>query len=272
MEKSDPSRADSRGMSAPYETLRLEVEEFVATVTLDRPPVNAMNRAMREEIVRVFDELHDRDDVRAVVLTAAGKAFCAGADLKERPNIAGEPGAYPRHNRLTRAVFDSVMECGKPVVAAVNGLAIGAGCVLALCADVIMVADDAYLAMTEVDVGLAGGVKHVRRHFGESDARLMVYTARRIHGPDLLRMSAASACLPRADLLSAAVQIGREIAAKVPLAVQAAKKSFQVTEYLPLHEGYRFEQSQTVALAATEDTQEAWRAFAEKRRPVFKGR
>jgi enoyl-CoA hydratase len=259
-------------MSDAYETLTLEVADFVATVTLDRPPVNAMNRAMREEIVRAFDELHDRDDVRAVVLTGAGKAFCAGADLKERPNIAGNPGAYPRHNRLTRAVFDSVMECGKPVIAAVNGLAIGAGCVLALSADIILVAEEAYLSMTEVDVGLAGGVKHVRRHFTESDARLMIYTARRMTGAELLRMNAASICLPRDALLAEARKISAEIAAKVPLAVQAAKRSFQVTEYMPLHEGYRFEQSQTVALASTEDTQEAWRAFAEKRKPVFKGR
>ncbi|NGM21554.1 enoyl-CoA hydratase/isomerase family protein [Roseomonas stagni] len=255
-----------------YETLTLEVADYVATVTLNRPPVNAMNLAMRQEIVRVFDELHDREDVRAVVLTAQGKAFCAGADLKERPNIAGEPGAYPRHNRLTRAVFDSVMECGKPVIAAVNGLGIGAGCVLALSADIILVAEEAYLAMTEVDVGLAGGVRHVLRHLGQSDARLMIYTARRFTGPDLLRMGAASLCLPRDALLAEAQKIGREIAGKVPLAVQAAKKSFQVTEYMPLHEGYRFEQSQTVALASTEDTQEAWKAFAEKRKPVFKGR
>ncbi|WP_439548809.1 enoyl-CoA hydratase/isomerase family protein [Falsiroseomonas sp.] len=255
-----------------YETLTLEVADYVATVTLNRPPVNAMNLAMRQEIVRAFDELHDREDVRAVVLTAQGKAFCAGADLKERPNIAGEPGAYPRHNRLTRAVFDSVMECGKPVIAAVNGLGIGAGCVLALCADIILVAEDSYLAMTEVDVGLAGGVRHVLRHLGQSDARLMIYTARRFSGPDLLRMGAASLCLPRDALLAEAQKIGREIAGKVPLAVQAAKKSFQVTEYMPLHEGYRFEQSQTVALASTEDTQEAWKAFAEKRKPVFKGR
>ncbi len=255
-----------------YETLKLEVADHVATVTLDRPPVNAMNRAMREEIVRVFDELHDREDVRAVVLTGAGKAFCAGADLKERPNIAGEPGAYPRHNRLTRATFDSLMECSKPVIAAVNGLGIGAGCVLALCADIIVVAEDAYLAMTEVNVGLAGAVRHVLRHLSQSDARLMIYTARRMTGPELLRMNAASLCVPRNQVVETARQIGREIAGKVPLAVQAAKKSFQVTEYMPLHEGYRFEQSQTVALASTEDTQEAWRAFAEKRKPVFKGR
>jgi enoyl-CoA hydratase len=254
-----------------YETLKLDVADFVATVTLDRPPVNAMNRAMREEIVAVFDELHDREDVRAVVLTGAGKAFCAGADLKERPTIGG-PGAYPRHNRLTRATFDSVMECQKPVIAAVNGLGIGAGCVLALCADIVTVAEDSYLSMTEVDVGLAGGVRHVMRHLSQSNARLMIFCARRMTGPDLLRMNAASLCLPRAELLPAAQAIAREIAQKVPLAIEAAKKSFQVTEYMPLHEGYRFEQSQTVALAQTEDTQEAWRAFAEKRRPVFRGR
>jgi enoyl-CoA hydratase len=259
-------------MSEGYQTLRLEVADYVATVTLDRPPVNAQNRAFKEELIRVFDELHDREDVRAVVLTGAGKAFSAGADLKERPNIAGNPGAYPRHNRLTRASFDCVMECGKPVIAAVNGLAIGAGAVLALCCDIIVVAEDAWLSMTEVEVGLAGGVRHVLRHFSQSDARLMIYTARRFTGPELLRMNAASLCLPREEVVPAAQQIAREIAGKVPLAVQAAKRSFQVTEYMPLHEGYRFEQSQTVALASTEDTQEAWRAFAEKRKPVFKGR
>jgi len=259
-------------MAAPFQTLRLDIADFVATVTLDRAPVNAQNRLAKEELIAAFDALHDRDDVRAVVLTGAGRAFCAGADLKERPGIAGEPGAYPRHNRLTRAVFDSVMDCAKPVIAAVNGAAIGAGAVLALSADIVLVAEDAFLSMTEVDVGLAGGVRHVRRHFGESDARMMIYTARRIPGPELLRMNVASMCLPRDALLAEAVAMAREIAGKVPLAVQAAKRSFQVTEYMPLDEGYRFEQGQTAALAATEDTQEAWRAFAEKRRPVFKGR
>ncbi len=259
-------------MSESLETLRLEVADFVATVTVDRPPVNALNAAFRAEVVDVFDALHDRADVRAVVLTGAGRTFSAGADLKERPNIAGVAGAYPRHNRNVRAAFEAIMACGKPVVAAVNGAAIGAGCALALSCDIILVAEESYMSMTEVDVGLAGGVRHVLRHFGQSDARLMIYTARRIAGPDLLRMNVASACLPRDALLAAAQEIGREIAGKVPLAVQAAKRSFQVTEYMPLHEGYSFEQSQTVALASTEDTQEAWRAFAEKRKPVFKGR
>lgn len=254
------------------ECYRVEVASHVATATIDRPPVNAQNRRFREETCRLFDAIHDSPEVRAVVLTGAGRAFSAGADLKERPGMAERPGAYPAHNRLVRAAFDSLIECDKPIVAAVNGAAIGAGAVLALCADVILVAEEAYMSMTEVEVGLAGGVKHVIRHFGQSDARLMLYTARRIPGPELLRMNVASACLPAAQLLPAAQQIAREIAAKAPLAVRAAKRSFTLVEDMALHEGYRYEQSQTVALAATEDTREAQRAFAEKRRPDFKGR
>ncbi|MBR0663819.1 enoyl-CoA hydratase/isomerase family protein [Roseomonas hellenica] len=254
------------------EGFAVEIAEHVAVVTMRRPPVNAQNRRFREEIIRIFDTLHDLPDVRAIILTGEGRAFSAGADLKERPGLANEPGAYPRHNRLVRASFDCVMECGTPVIAAINGPAIGAGCVLALCCDILVASESAFLSMTEVDVGLAGGVRHVIRHFGQSDARLMIHTARRITGPELLRMNVVSACVPDAALMDTARGIAREIAAKVPLATRAAKRSFTLTEELPLHDGYRYEQSQTVALSTTEDTKEAQRAFAEKRKPVFKGR
>ena len=259
-------------MTESYECLTLDVADFVATVTLARPPVNAQNRRFREEVIAVFDALNDRTDVRAVVLTGAGKTFSAGADLKERPGLSEDIGAYPRHNRIVRESFNAVMECEKPIIAAINGAAIGAGCVLALCCDILIAADNAYLAMTEVDVGLAGGVSHVRRFFGESDARLLIYTARRISGPELYRMGVVSACVPADALLATAQGIAAEIANKSPLAVRAAKRSFNVTEELPLRDGYRFEQSQTIALASSEDTKEAQRAFAEKRKPVFKGK
>ncbi len=250
----------------------LTIADNIATVTINRPPVNAQNGRFREEIIRIFDMLHDTPEVLAVVLTGAGRVFSAGADLKERPGLSGEPGAYPRHNRLVRAGFGCVMECEKPVICAINGAAIGAGCALALSADILIAGESAFLSMTEVDVGLAGGVKHVMRHFGQSDARLMIMTARRITGPELLRMNVVSACVPDAALLETAMGIAREIAGKVPLAVRAAKRSFNLVEDLPLHEGYRYEQSQTVALSTSEDTKEAQRAFAEKRKPVFTGR
>ena len=250
---------------------RIDVADGVATVIIDRPPVNAQNGIFREEVMRVFDVLHEAPDVRAIVLTGAGRTFSAGADLKDRPD-ASKPGAFPRHSRAVRGGFDCVMECAKPVIAAVNGAAIGAGCVLALVCDIILVAEDAFMAMTEVDVGLAGGVKHVLRHFGQSDARMFLMTARRLYGPDLLRMNVASGCYPKDELLPAAQAMAREIAGKVPLAVEAAKRAFTLNEYMPLHEGYRYEQTQTALLAKTEDTKEALAAFAEKRKPVFKGR
>jgi enoyl-CoA hydratase len=257
-------------MAEAYECFKVEVADFVATVTLARPPVNAQNRRFREEITAIFDTLSDRADVRAVVLTGDGKTFSAGADLKERHGLSEEIGAYPRHNRIVRESFNAVMECEKPVIAAINGAAIGAGCVLALCCDILIASEGAYLAMTEVDVGLAGGVSHVRRFFRESDARLLIYTARRMTGSELYRMGVVSACVPADALLQTARGIAREIAAKSPLAVRAAKRSFNVTEDMPLRDGYRFEQSQTVALASSEETKEAQRAFAEKRKPSFK--
>src|SRR5437764_15487306 len=103
------------------ETVRLEVTDTIAIVTIDRPPVNAQNRKTREELIRVFDAISDRDDVRVAILTATGNMFSAGADLKERVDLVHEPGDYMRHNRLVREFFYAVTDCSKPVIAAVNG-------------------------------------------------------------------------------------------------------------------------------------------------------
>ena len=109
------------------ERFRIDVTDHVATLTITAPPVNSQDRKFREEIIRIFDVLGAETDVRAIVLTGDGKIFSAGADLSERPALLQEPGGYSRHNRLVRASFDCVMECPKPVIAAVNGAAIGAG-------------------------------------------------------------------------------------------------------------------------------------------------
>ncbi|MFK7994575.1 MAG: enoyl-CoA hydratase-related protein [Granulosicoccus sp.] len=251
-----------------FETLKLDVSEFIATITISRAPVNAQNNAFREEIVAVIDQMGDRADVRVIVITGEGKAFSAGADLSERPTQ--DPGNYTAHNRRVRASFDCLLECPKPIIAAVNGAAIGAGCVTALCCDILLVSEKGFLQMTEVMVGLAGGVAHVRRHFSESDARLLIYSARRFYGADLYRMNVASACTAPNELLSAAQSIAADIAKASPSAVAAAKKSFQVTENLSIFEGYRFEQTQTKVLSTSDDTAEAMAAFREKRPPVFK--
>ncbi len=243
---------------------KVVVEDRFATVFLARAPVNAQNRDSRLELISIFDQLGMDDDVVSIILTGEGNCFSAGADLKERPIINARPGGYAEHNRLVRASFDVIMECPKPVIAAVNGAAIGAGCVLASVCDIIVASENAFFSMTEVDFGMAGGVKHVLRHFRPSDARLLIFTARRISGPELLRMNVVSQCVTAEDLLPIAREIASEIAGKHFEAILAAKRSFQFTEEMTLRNGYRYEQTQTTALSKLRETQENFDAFNDK--------
>ncbi|HVF63370.1 MAG TPA: enoyl-CoA hydratase/isomerase family protein [Casimicrobiaceae bacterium] len=252
--------------------LKLTVDDYVATLVLNRPPVNALGRAIREELLATFDELHDRDDVRVVVLTGSGATFCAGADIKERTKLTGRPGEYRELNRLVREVFYGAIQCHKPIIAAVNGAALGAGFALALCCDIILASEEAVFGMPEVDVGLAGGVKFLQRYFSPSQSRMLLITGRRVPASELYRLGALQACVSANELLPEATKLAREIAAKSPLAVQMLKQSFNTVESLSLADGYRIEQDMTIQLSKTEDAQEAKRAFVEKRKPVFKGR
>ncbi|ARP99774.1 enoyl-CoA hydratase/isomerase family protein [Pseudorhodoplanes sinuspersici] len=256
----------------PFQNFKVEVADFIAIVTFDRPPVNAQNREAREEAITVFDQLSDRDDVRVVVLTGAGKTFSAGADVKERVGMVQEPGDYLRHNRLTREFFYAVADCTKPVIAAVNGPAIGAGLALMLACDIMLMSDTAYGVMPEVDVGLSGGQSFIMEHLSKSKARWMYFTGAKVPAQEFYRLGIVEQILPTEALLPAALDIARIIAAKSPVAVQAAKRGFNTVAEMPVREGYRYEQSITVALSHSEDAREAQRAFVEKRKPVFTGR
>jgi enoyl-CoA hydratase len=244
-----------------FETIELTIEDRIATIMLARAPVNAQNRQMRLELIAAIDQLNENEDVQVVILAGAGKCFSAGADLKERPLILAQPGGYSEHNRIVRLACDALLECRKPVIAAVHGAAIGAGCVLPLVCDILVVSDDSYFAMTEVDYGMAGGVRHVMRALGQSNARLMIFTARRFSGEDMYRMNVASACVPREELMKEARQIATEIAGKHYQAILAAKRSFDFTEEMSLRNGYRYEQTQTAALALLRETQENFANF-----------
>jgi enoyl-CoA hydratase len=254
------------------EQFRLDVSDGIATVTFDRPPVNAQNRRTRDELIRIFDEISDRDDIRVAILTGAGNMFSAGADLKERVDLVHEPGDYVRHNRSVREFFYAVTDCTKPVIAAVNGPAIGAGFVLMLACDIMLASDNAYFSMPEINVGLAGGARFLMEHVARSRVRSMYFTGRRVPAAELYRLGVIEACPPREQLMDAALDIAREIAAKSPLAIRHIKRALNTIEELPVRDAYRFEQSVTVELSHTEDAREAQRAFVEKRKPVFKGR
>jgi len=254
------------------EQFRLDVADGIATVTFDRPPVNAQNRRTREELIRVFDTLSDRDDVRVAILTGAGNMFSAGADLKERVDLVHEPGDYVRHNRLVREFFYAVTDCSKPVIAAVNGPAIGAGFVLMLACDIMIASDNAYFSMPEINVGLAGGARFLMEHVARSKVRSIYFTGRRMPAAELYRLGVIEACPPREQLMETALDLAREIASKSPLAIRHIKRALNTIEELPVRDAYRFEQSVTVELSHTEDAREAQRAFVEKRKPEFKGR
>lgn len=251
--------------------VRLEVTGNVALVTLDRPPVNALSREMRRRIVATFDEISARDDIRCAVLTGAGKTFCAGADLKDRPDPE-TPGDFLEHNRITRETTNAIRECAKPVVAAVNGAALGAGLGLMAACDVFYAAEEATFGMPEINVGLAGGASMLRTLFGRSTARRMFFTGQRLTARELLARNVLEDVLPAGELLPAAMQLAKEIAGKSPLAVIYAKRAANMVDLMPQRDAYRFEQEFTMALAKTEDAKEARMAFLEKREPVFKGR
>src|SRR3954454_2457125 len=167
---------------------KLEVTDGIATVVFDRPPVNAQNRQTREEFIRLFDALSDRDDVRVVVLTGAGDMFSAGADIKERVKLVHEPGDYLRHNRTVREFFYAARDCTRPVICAVNGPALGAGFALALACDIVIASDNAFFAMPEINVGLAGGAGFLMEHFSRSKTRAMYLTGRRTPAAELHRL------------------------------------------------------------------------------------
>ena len=253
------------------ETVTLHVADNIATVTLNRPPVNAVNGALRYRLVEIFDELSDRDDVRVAVLTGQGKVFSAGADLKDRPDPT-KPGAFWQHNRITRETGNAIKECSKPVIAAVNGTALGAGLGLMAACDIMFAVEGAMFGMPEIDVGLAGGAAMLTELLGKSRARRMILTGMRVSAEELYRLGVIEAALPADRLMPEAMAVAAEIASKAPVGIKYAKNSLNLVQLMPQKDAYRFEQNFTYELAKTEDSQEARRAFAEKRPPVFKGR
>ncbi|WP_426956175.1 enoyl-CoA hydratase/isomerase family protein [Muricoccus radiodurans] len=254
--------------------IRVAIADHVAVVTMNNPPVNAQDRRFQEEIALAFDRISEDEAVRCAVLTGAGRIFSAGADIKARAGREAErrPGDATQHLRRGRAGFDAVYECRKPVIAALNGPALGAGLALAASCDMLIASETASLGLPEVDVGLLGGGRHAMRLFGHSRTRRMMLTGYRVPGPELYRLGVVEACVPPDELMPAAMDLARQIAAKSPVATRLAKHGLNAIEWSSLRDGYRFEQELTAELGRYEDSQEAMRAFLEKRPPVFRGR
>ena len=247
------------------EPIDVAIIDRIAVVTLNHPKVNAQTTEMMEALTAAFDGFNDSKDVRVVVLTGAGRIFSAGADLKNRIKTGTEPGKRWGHLRRVRETFYSVMECEKPVIAAVNGPALGAGMVLASSCDMMIASEAANFGLPEIDVGLMGGARHAMEIFGRSLTRRMIFTGYRVPASELYRLGIIEACTSPEELMPTAMAMAREIAKKSSYAVRMAKRTVGTIGNLSVRDGYRFEQNMTADVAFHKDSKESMAAFVEKR-------
>lgn len=236
----------------PENVVRLDIRDGVARVTMDNPPVNAQSPAFHAEMTATFDRLSDLDEVRVVVLTGAGRVFSAGADLKAREGRAsrGEPGAQWAHLREGRETYHAVAECVKPVIAALNGPALGAGLAVAASCDILVAAETASLGLPEIDVGVIGGGRHAMRLFGHSLLRRMALTGYRVPATELLRLGVVEAVVPAERLLETAMAMAADIAARPAAATRLGRHILNTVETMSLRDGLRFEQATLARLDA----------------------
>ena len=255
--------------------VRVEVSDRVAAVTLDRPPVNALSSGLYQEISDVLGRIAGADEISVVVLlSASSRAFCAGADVTELARLTGAAAeeADIRRQELARRVFGQVLELPQPTIAIIDGPAIGAGAVIASCADMRMGSPRASFTLPEVTVGRCGGGRHLMRHLPQGIVRRMYFTAEPLTSDEALRFGFLDSVHDSAALTEAAMTRARAIAAHSPLALRLGKAALNESEPLPVQLGYAMEQRYTLELARTADAREALAARREKRAPRFTGR
>jgi enoyl-CoA hydratase len=246
----------------------------VALVTINREKAfNALDAALLEDLARVFKEFETDDSVRAVIITGAGaKAFVAGADIKEiKAAGAGRPALIRRGLEALGAVRD----CAKPVIAAVNGLALGGGCELAMSCDLRLASATAKFALPEATLGLMpgfGGTQLLPRLVGEGRAKLMMFSGAMISAEEALAMGLVEAVHPSEALLGEAKSLAEKIAMNGPFALGAIKRALHQGRGLNLDAALEAEQTQYGRVAGSEDAEAGLDAFVQKRSPVFQGK
>lgn len=208
----------------------------VAIVYLDRPPVNAVNQEMYRQIRSVFEELGQRADLSAIVLTATGKHFCGGNDLEEFKSLS--PANSPARMREVRDAFWSIHDCPIPVLAAVQGSALGTGLAIVASSDFAIAAKGARLGVTEISVGVMGAAKHLARLVPEPVVRAMFFSAEPMPAEDFQRLGGLVAVVPADQLLDEAVKWAQSITRHSPLAVRFAKQALNRIEFMDLKPGY----------------------------------
>ncbi|HWF91104.1 MAG TPA: enoyl-CoA hydratase-related protein [Terriglobales bacterium] len=258
-----------------FENLLFEKKNSLAYVTVNRPKAfNALNAATMEELRAVFTEIKNDAGVRVVILTGAGeKAFIVGADIGEIANLDGESGEEFAERGQT--VFNLIANLGKPVIACINGFALGGGCEIALACTMRIASDNAKFGQPEVKLGVIpgfGGSQRLPRLVGKGIANQLLLTGEMISAREAYRIGLVNEVTTPANLIYRAEEIAVKIIANAPLAVQYTLEAVNQGLEMPLGEGLQLEASLFGKSCATEDKKEGTAAFLEKRKSEFKGR
>ncbi|QIN77793.1 3-hydroxybutyryl-CoA dehydratase [Rubrobacter marinus] len=255
-----------------WEQIGVSSEGGVATVTLNRPErYNALGVRIVGEVREALEEIEGSGEVRAMILTGAGdKAFCSGADLKERAGM--DDDERWAHNRSMVALAEGLARLQAPTIAALNGLAFGGGLEIALACDFRIAARGARFALPEVGLGIvpgAGGTQRLPRLVGPTHAKELILTGRRIDAERALEMGLVGEVVPAEGLMEAARSLAGEIAANSPLALAYAKAAVDLASETAIEQGLRYETAAIRATLASEDYRIGLAAFAEKKQPEF---
>jgi enoyl-CoA hydratase len=242
------------------------ITDGIAHLVLCKPPVNAFNSEEWAGIAAEIRSLGEQSSVRVIVISAEGKGFCAGVDIKE---LGAEPAKIVPVNKGNFDTFESIHRNPKPVVLAIHGFVLGGGIGMAGAADILVASECATFGVPEVDRGAMGGGAHLQRLFPVQKVRHMYFTGEFIDAAEAFRLGAIEKVVPRAELVSTALEIAKSIAAKSPRMISLAKEALNAIEDGNLEEKYRREQGLTLEAYMHADSQEARDAFNEKRDADF---
>jgi enoyl-CoA hydratase len=258
----------------PYASIALSVADRVATITVNRPDkLNALNAATIGELGDAIDEVRQRDDIGGAILTGAGRAFVAGADINE---LSSQTPMQAKQRALRgQEVFRRFETSPKPVIAAVNGFALGGGCELAMACHLRVASEAAKFGQPEVKLGICpgyGGTQRLPRLVGNGRALQLLMTGEMIDAAEAYRIGLVNRVVPAAELSSAAEALLRQMLANAPLALASCIESVVRGTETSLEDGLNLEANHFALLAGSQDMAEGTRAFLEKRPPAFAGR
>jgi enoyl-CoA hydratase len=253
--------------------VKLEVKDHIATITMNRPEaMNALNAKVLGELKDLIAQLHEDSSVWAVIITGTGPAFVAGADIKTM--LDSDLGKVEEFTRFGQGVMDEVEKLDKPVIAAINGFALGGGLELALACDIRLASTEARMGFPEVGLGIFpgfGGTQRATRLIGKGYACELIFTGKHITSDEAKRMGLVNQVFPPDRLMNEANALAVQIARQGPIAVAGAKAAINQALQTGLDDGLNFELDTVMKAFGTEDQKEGMTAFLERRRPEFKG-